>query len=414
MRVSTIKPALMLCRAAGVTPFVWGFHGIGKSSVVKQLCAIYNLGFIDFRASQIEASDLRGLPEKENGRTVFYHPEDMPLGGMIYDEFVAALEKVPEEQRRALSNKLQPRLNNGILFLDELNRATDDVQQASFQLVLDKKVGLYTLPDGWSIICAGNYNEGDYITGGFNDAAYIDRFVHMQLSSGADTVEEWVDYMTAAHGDIASDIIEFAAQNVEHIDGTPKGELGFAVQPSKRSWEAVAFVKTAYLENPELYGERALTEVISGLVGRDLALAYQYYRCPVKPAELLERGVKAMASQLKKLERGQMIGLMWGLVSYIKPRIGEEKVGKVAKEFARFLCDTFSEKDLVIAFCRALIAKGTQIDSDAIRLAAITNPSVGALLKKVQKSSDKKDFLDYLSEDTELQKLVSDTAWAEN
>ena len=60
-KISTLKEAIKICRAANVTPFIWGHRGLGKSSLVKQVAAENGWGFIDMRCSQLEASDIRGL-----------------------------------------------------------------------------------------------------------------------------------------------------------------------------------------------------------------------------------------------------------------------------------------------------------------------------------------------------------------
>ena len=88
------------------------------------------------------------------------------------------------------------------------------------------------------MVAAGNFMEG-YMVSGFNDPAFLDRFCHMTLSGGETTLEEWVNYMSDVHGVNAAEVIEFASQNVKHLDGDIAGELGFSIQPSRRSWEAV-------------------------------------------------------------------------------------------------------------------------------------------------------------------------------
>ena len=57
-KISTLKEAIKICRAANVTPFIWGHRGLGKSSLVKQVAAENGWGFIDMRCSQLEASNL--------------------------------------------------------------------------------------------------------------------------------------------------------------------------------------------------------------------------------------------------------------------------------------------------------------------------------------------------------------------
>ena len=419
-KVSQIKDAIQVCGAAGITPFIWGHRGLGKSSLCRQLAAELGIGFIDMRCSQLEGSDIRGLPDKQDGRTVFYPPADLPKGDWNDEKVVDYLGEYPEDgdwdgdldaerQFDARWHEVQPRMQRGILFLDEINRAQDDVLQAAFQLVLDRKVGQYTVPPGWWIVAAGNFQEG-YSTNGFNDAAFINRFCHMTLSTGESTLEEWVDYMSKTHGENATDIVEFAAQNTKHLDGDVPGELGFSIMPSRRSWEGVARVdKVLKSELSNLSHVRTL--VLSGLIGQDLALSFTKYTCPVKPRDIVRLGVKAFEDKLRSLDRGQLLGLMWGLVSFTKERTSEPEISKVCLDFAEFLLPVTNDKDIVVAFCRSLVGVNDDKQSQA-RSAIITNPKLANLVAEFHKKNKQaKGFVDYLVERPVLQELLSRTAF---
>jgi hypothetical protein len=443
-KISTIKECVQICRASNVTPFIWGHRGLGKSSLVVQLCAESGWGFLDLRCSQLEASDVRGLPEtgvnlglKDDFRTHYLPPADMPVGDLNRDQVTEQLAEILdvvsgdnhkkiadaiqkklqtadlETERRYYDRlqKLQPRFQNGILFIDEVNRAQDDVLQAIFQLVLDRRVGQYVLPPGWCVVAAGNYMEG-YMVSGFNDAAFLDRFCHLTLSGGETTLEEWVNYMSDVHGGGAAEVIEFASQNVKHLDGDIAGELGFNIQPSRRSWEAVTRVQAAC--NQASYSELSKEEVVGGLIGRDLARSFSRYSCPVKPRELMKSGVKTHETRLKKLNRNQLTGLMWGLVSFTKNKINDDDVAEVCLDFASFMVHHAHDKDVVVAFCRALVSGGNPSDhQEKARAAVISNPRLAKMISKFnQRSGNKqKSFIDRLTERPELQDALSKVSW---
>lgn len=423
-RIGLLKESVQLCGEAGVTPFIWGHRGLGKSSLVKQTAAQNGWGFIDLRCSQMEASDLRGLPARgEDKRTHFLPPADMPLGDLTDAQIKEKLGKIPDfnddspaglEAVRLFNerlNEMQPHFQRGILFLDELNRASDDVLQAAFQLVLDRKVGQYTLPPGWFVVCAGNYNEG-YVTNGFTDPAFINRFCHLQISGGESTLEEWVGYMSASHGADSANVIEFAAHNMKHLDGEVAGEMGFSIQPSRRSWDAVVRVEKA----SKSFSSDARTEVIAGLVGRELALSYARYSCPVKPRDLLDRGVKPLERDLLKLERNQQTGLMWGVISIVKPKIDEDtKFQDICLDYADFMLKNMKDRDLVTAFLRTLVVGQGDKTSEKARASMISNPTLAGIVAKMQKKSGgKKSFIEALTDRKELHALVSKAAWGIN
>lgn len=408
-KIATIKEALLICKACNITPFIWGHRGLGKSSLVKQLAEEHMWGCIDLRCSQLEASDIRGLPDRLNGRTVFLPPADLPIGDLEYGDIKTLSGK---DENMILH---QSRFKNGILFLDEVNRAQDDVLQAIFQLVLDRKVGSYVLPPGWMIVAAGNYMEG-YRVSGYDDPAFINRFCHLILSGGETTLDEWVNYITAQHGSFASEVIEFAAQNVKHLDGDISGELGFSIQPSRRSWEMVIKVlrECHVAEGESKYSETAKTEVLAGLVGRELALSYSRYTCPVKPRELIENGVKPYAKKLTKLNRNELTGLMWGMVSFCRPNINDDKVSDVCLDFAAFMISHVQDRDIIVAFCRALVT-GEHYDEkrDKTRTAVLSNPRMAQMISKFGKKTGTRTFLEKLTEHLELQKSLVNVIWGD-
>ena len=341
----------------------------------------------------------------------------MPTGDLTAEEIKEQLGPKPDESDleklriyKINEAKLRPRNQNGILFLDELNRAQDDVLQAAFQLVLDRKIGEYVVPPGWVVVVAGNFNEG-YLVNSFNDPAFLDRFSHVTLSSGETTLDEWVEYMASIHGEAAADAIEFAAQNPKHLDGNVDGQLGFSIQPSRRSWDAV--IRIEKICNKISFDDQAKFEVIAGLIGRELAMSYSRYSCPVKPKLLLKDGIDSHEDKLKSLTRNQLTGLMWGLVSFCKNKIDEDDVAEVCLDFASFMCDrTEVDNDIVVAFCRAMVGE-KDAKMQQTQAALVANPKVANMISKFKgaRQDNHKSFIDRITERPELQKALSHVAW---
>lgn len=371
--IAVVKESIMLCREVGITLFIWGHRGVGKSSVVRQVCLENQLDFVDLRCAQLESSDIRGFPDKgDDNKTYYLPPADLPSGD-----------------------------SKGILFLDEINRAQDDVLHSIFQLILDKKVGQYTLPSGWSIVAAGNFTDG-YMVNAFNDSAFLDRFCHIVLSDGEVTLSEWIDYMSSVHGDNASEVIEFASQNVKCLDGDVSGGLDFSIQPSRRSWESVVKVQKV----KDKYSNNTYMEVLSGLVGRELAIAFSRYSCPVRPHDIITHGIQKMLPKLKQLNRNQMIGLMWGLVSSCKHKIDDNTIGNICLDFAEYMAANSNDNDIVAAFCAALTSNMNS------KLALITNPQLSKMVAQYNaKKKSNTTFIDLLNARPNLQKLLSAVTW---
>jgi len=142
--------------------FIHGSPGIGKSYIVNDIAKQNDLKLIDVRLSQLDAVDLRGIPTISNNQTKWMPPIFLP-----FDEN-----------------------SKGILFLDELNSAPLSVQAAIYQLVLDRKIGEYTLPSGWRIICAGNKIDDRGIVFKL-PSPLINRMVHIVLEAKYDDFKIW-------------------------------------------------------------------------------------------------------------------------------------------------------------------------------------------------------------------------------
>jgi len=424
MRFLQIKECLRLCRAANISAVIWGHRGIGKSEVAYQLACDGDgktmehdgeevklpIGFIDFRCSQIEASDLRGLPDKVQGRTVFLPPADMPIGDRTAEDIFEELQGIEDpEERRIREAQLQPHYKQGILLLDEINRAQDDVLQSVFQLLLDRKIGQYILPAGWSIVICCNYMEGDYITNGFTDAALLDRMCHLHLVAGEETLDDWCRYMADHHNDHAASIVEFCASNTDYLVGQAEGQLGFQIQPSPRSWDRVARIEK--LCDGNSFSPESRLEVIKGLVGQECALSYDRYSCPVKPRDILNNGVKKYKGKLEKLDRNQLMGVAWGLISLVRRKMEDEKVVKITLDFAELVLDSkkIDDKDVVVAFCRSLLC-GDE-DEGMQLVACITNRELAAQV--VEFFDQGNTFLTALFKRKDLHEKLSNQGWGD-
>jgi len=139
---------------------IWGAPGVGKSSIVAEVAAANGLELVDLRLSQLAPTDLRGLPVAEEGRSRWYPPEFLPTTG------------------------------NGILFLDEINMAPPAMQGVAQQLILDRRVGSYRVPDGWLIWAAGN-RRTDKAAVFDMPAPLANRFIHFDVEPDATSFRRW-------------------------------------------------------------------------------------------------------------------------------------------------------------------------------------------------------------------------------
>ena len=143
---------------------LWGPPGIGKSDLVRQVAERHAAPVIDLRLSQMEPSDLRGIPFRVNDTVEWAVPAMLP----------------DAERHGAM----------GILFLDEINAAPPSVSAAAYQLILDRRLGEYRVPDGWAIFAAGN-RQGDRAVTYAMPAPLANRFSHFEVEPN---LEDWSDW----------------------------------------------------------------------------------------------------------------------------------------------------------------------------------------------------------------------------
>lgn len=182
---------------------LWGAPGIGKSQIISQIANEHNVNMIDIRLSQMEPSDLRGIPFK-NGTQV-----DWAIPSLL-----------PDEKRHG---------KQGILFLDEITSVPPSVSAAAYQLILDRRLGDYIVPDGWVIFAAGN-RQGDRGVTYSMPAPLANRFSHYELEVNLD---DWVAW--AYKNDIDERIIGFLRYRPEHLFEFDSAHNPVAF-PSPRTW----------------------------------------------------------------------------------------------------------------------------------------------------------------------------------
>jgi hypothetical protein len=160
-----------------------GDHGVGKDGIVKTAAMMQGIPCVDIRLSQNDVGDIKGMPFRVKGKTVFAPPDWMPFK----EEEEMELEELLGNVATAAGKRSAfPR---GILFFNEINRATREVQQAAFEIVLDRTMNTRVLRDGWRIVSAVNGDEHYQVN--VMDVAFKSRFYVIKFRP---SVEEWLTW----------------------------------------------------------------------------------------------------------------------------------------------------------------------------------------------------------------------------
>lgn len=183
---------------------LWGPPGVGKSQIVAQVAARHGVPVIDIRLSQMEPSDLRGIPFRSGEHVEWAIPA-----------------MLPDAERHGAE---------GILFLDEITSAAPTVSAAAYQLILDRRLGNYEVPEGWAIFAAGN-RQGDRGVTYSMPAPLANRFSHFEFEVNLD---DWVAWAWA--NGVDERVIAFLRFRPELLFDFDPAHNPVAF-PSPRSWE---------------------------------------------------------------------------------------------------------------------------------------------------------------------------------
>lgn len=187
-----------------------GAPGIGKSEIVKQIAEKYGRKVIDIRLAQMSEVELNGLiyPNEDNKTTIWLTPDILPN-----------VERDGEF---------------GILLLDEITSATKRMQVAAYQLILDRRIGSYKLPDGWITIGLGNREDDDGVYVRLA-APLADRFEIHEIYPDLEIWKQDYAYNMGIHNLVIA-YLNFQPTSF-HTQSASDGNMMFA---TPRSWVAVS------------------------------------------------------------------------------------------------------------------------------------------------------------------------------
>ena len=223
--------------------FLWGPPGVGKSDLVYQAASALDYPVIDLRASLLNPVDLRGIPVISTAKG-----------------WDGAQVKVCEWAPPIFL----PRTGHGLIFCDELPNAPTSVQTALLQLILDRRLGEYVLPEGWSIAAAGNRVE-DKAGANRTISSVNSRFTcHVELEVSA---TDWLQWALGAG--IRAEVRSFVKWQPSRLtDFDPR--LNQKAYACPRTWSFVS----DHLRDLDGLPEGAILGALSGCVGEGVAAEF--------------------------------------------------------------------------------------------------------------------------------------------
>jgi hypothetical protein len=319
----SIRKCLKLYRAI----FLWGPPGIGKSDIVHQIAAEQGRRVIDIRLTLWDPTDIKGIPYyNSDSKTMQWAP--------------------PEELPKLIDS-------DDILFLDELNSAAPATQAAAYQLILNRRVGAYQLPNKVGIVAAGNRENDKSVTYRM-PAALANRFIHIEINPKFDDWHDWA-VINKINPQVVG-YLNFSKQDLFDFD--PKSSS--RAFPTPRSWSFVS-----ELLDDDDGDEETLTDLISGSVGEGLAIKFMAHRKISKqmpdPSSILQGKVK----DFNVKEISAMYSLTTSMCYELQEadQAGTKDWDKMADNFFAFIMSNFPVEIVVMGAKLALIKYQLPFDS---------------------------------------------------
>ena len=303
--------------------FLHGAPGLGKSDIINQLGAEMDAHVIDVRLSLWEPTDIKGIPyfDSVTGTMRWATPAELPT-----EEFAAQFKRI-------------------ILFLDEMNSAAPSVQAAAYQLILNRRVGQYKLPDNVVIVAAGNRDSDKGVTYRM-PAPLANRFLHLEMRVDWDDWFQW-----ATENKVHKDVVGFLTFSKKDLyDFDPKSSSRAFATP--RSWSFVSEL----LEDDDC-DLATLTDLVSGAVGEGLAIKFMAHR---KVASKLPNPTDIITGKVTKIQPVD-VSAMYSLTVSLCYELKELSDANNANftqyfdTFLKFLMSNF-ETELVLLACRLAFA----------------------------------------------------------
>jgi len=299
---------------------LWGPPGIGKSELVEGIANELGGLMIDLRLGQMEPTDIRGIPfyNKDIGKMDWAPPVELP------DEETAAQYPIV------------------VLFLDELNSAAPSVQSAAYQLILNRRIGKYKLPDNVVMVAAGNRESDKGVTYRM-PTPLANRFIHQEMKVDFASWQEWA-VNNRIHKDVVG-YLSFAKQDLYDFDAK-SASRAFA---TPRSW---TFVSQLLDEGDD---DDTTMNLIAGTVGEGLAVKFMAHkkvagRMP-NPADILSGKVKDLQVKEVSAMYSLVISMCYELKGAIENKVEDKKFHEMADNFLGYMMKNF-ETELTVMGAR--------------------------------------------------------------
>ena len=295
--------------------FMIGAPGIGKTAIMEQIASELGIGLLSYSMTHHTRQSAIGLPFITHKS---YGGQEYDITEYTMSEIVASIYEVMEKSG----------VNEGILFLDEINCVSETLTPLMLQFLQYKVFGRHRIPEGWIIVTAGNPPEYNESVREF-DAVTLDRVKKIPVEPDLEIWKEYA-YQVGIHPAITT-FLDIKRAYFYMVETTVEGQS--IVTP--RGWEDLSKMLQLYeLKNISVDKGLIIQYLQNEKVSEEFDVYYELfrkYRSDYQINDILAgKASKAIVERAQKAlfdEKYSLIGMLLDTVGTdIRAVIQEEKL----------------------------------------------------------------------------------------
>ena len=223
--------------------FLIGAPGIGKTAIMSQIANELDIALVSYSMTHHTRQSALGLPYIKEKQ---YKDLTVSVSEYTMSEIIASVYDTMEDSG----------VNEGILFLDEINCVSETLYPSMLQFLQYKVFGKHTVPEGWVIVTAGNPPEFNRAVREF-DVVTLDRLKVITVEAD---YPAWKSYAAKAgiHGAVTG-FLETNKDCFYKVETTVYGKN----YVTARGWEDLSDMIELYEEDNKTVNDSLIGQYIT-------------------------------------------------------------------------------------------------------------------------------------------------------
>ena len=275
-----------------------GPPGIGKTAIMEQVAAELGVGLVSYSMTHHTRQSALGLPFIEKK---VYGGVEYSVSEYTMSEIIASVYEMMERTG----------VQEGILFLDEINCVSETLAPAMLQFLQYKIFGRHRVPAGWIVVTAGNPPEYNNSVREF-DIVTWDRLKRVDVEADYDVWKEYA-YKKGIHPAVMT-YLDIKKADFYKIETTVDGKSFVTA----RGWSDLSDMMKLYEKHGMVIDEKLIGQYLQNRkIAKNFAVYYDLfnkYRSDYQVDKILEgkasADIKDRAKTARFDERLALLGLV--------------------------------------------------------------------------------------------------------